>query len=84
MEIPQTYQIKFKVVKKRKDDERRELIDRLAIILPGYTKKGLHFKTILWTPSMLRDAINYCEQYTTIQARKHFFKQYIKLTLDKK
>ena len=66
---------KFQVKKPRKNEERLILIDRLSTIT-GWAKRSIHFQTIAWTDSMLRDALRFCEPYSNPKMRNKKFQEY--------
>jgi hypothetical protein len=70
---------KYKIVKPRKDNERRELVSKLSEAT-GRTTKSIHFTTIHFPTSWLRDALQSCLHFTEQKTRNYHFGEFIKQT----
>ena len=69
----------YKVVKPRKDNEKRRLRARLAE-LTGRTEKSIWASTMIWSEDMLLQGIRACENFSNIKLRNLKFNDYIKET----
>ena len=67
---------KLKLKKPRKDDNRRELIGRLAEAT-GRTPKSIHFSFIGMPDSWIKDAISHCLHFTNANARNAKLTEFI-------
>jgi hypothetical protein len=77
MEISQLLQnYKLSEKKPRKNDERNYYIDRLAEV-SGWSKRGLVFSFAKMPDSWLRDAISYCEPFSTQSTRGYKLREFI-------
>lgn len=70
---------KFVIKKPRKDDDRRELIEKLSNAT-GWAKKSIHFSTLHFPTSWLHDALQACLHFSDIKARNFKFKEFINET----
>ena len=68
----------YKVVKPRKDDNRRELIGRLSEAT-GRTKRSIYFSTIDFPDSWLKDVLEDCIHFTGQKAKNFKFGEWLKL-----
>jgi len=68
---------KLEVKKPRKDDNRRELIAKLAETT-GRTTKSIHFSFIGMPDSWIQDAISHCLHFTNANARNAKLSEFIK------
>lgn len=77
MEIAQLLQnYKLSEKKPRKNDERNYYIDRLAEV-SGWSKRGIVFSFAGLPDQWLRDAITYCEPFTTQSTRGYKLREFI-------
>lgn len=70
---------KFKIKKPRKDEERVKYIELLSE-KTGWSKRGLAFSFKGLPDSWLRDALKYCENYSTQSTRSWKLKEFLKNT----
>lgn len=67
----------YEVKKPRKDQERRELIERLSETT-GRNKKSVYFSTMHFPISWLRDALSSCLHFQEMKTRNYHFGEFIK------
>ena len=73
------HQYTYKVVKPRKDNEKRRLRARLAE-LTGRTEKSIWASTMIWKEDLLQQAVRHIENYSNIKYRQKLLTEFINLT----
>lgn len=68
---------KFKVKKPAKNEERKRLIEKISEAT-GWSKKSVHFQTLHFPDSWLKDALESCLHYTDAKTRNYHLKEFIK------
>lgn len=79
MEISKDYLSKFKIKKPAKNEERKRLVQELADTT-GWNTRSIHFSTLHFPDSWLKDALTHCKHYSNPKMRNKMFKEFINQT----
>ena len=67
---------KFKIKKPAKNAERLELIEKISEA-SGWSKKSIHFQTLGFPDSWLKDALEHCLHFSDPKARNAKLKEFL-------